>query len=52
MTMRIPAVLLAAILLMASCAVFVYKDESPCEYGDDADTITIIFHESQSLLGP
>lgn len=45
-------ILLAALLLMVSCAVFVYEDDSSCDRDGDADTLTIIFSERSPLLGP
>ena len=40
------------ICLLSSCAIVVYDDDHPCDKNDSGDTLTIIFSESLSPLGP
>jgi hypothetical protein len=51
MKKRLSLIMLAVFLLMPSCAIFIYEDE-PSSQNDDDDTLTIIFHEPKSLVGP
>ena len=44
--------ILLSTVLLSSCAIFIYDDDPSCDSDDSGDTITIIFSESLSPLGP
>ena len=42
----------ALICLLSSCAIFVYDDDGSCGKDGSGDTLTIIFSQSPTAVGP
>jgi hypothetical protein len=42
----------ALLCFLSSCAIFVYDDDASCDKDGSGDTLTIIFSQSSSPVGP